>query len=248
MADADTNANARPAFYAAGPGRWRDWWTVLHPPYTAWHLSYTVLGATLAPHTDAVRLVATLLAFFLAVGISAHAFDELRGHPLRTRLPDGLLWTVAVLSLAGAVAIGIAGIGRVGPGLLVFIAIGPLLVLAYNLEPFGGRLHSDITFAAAWGSFPVLTAYYAQAESLGVAAIVGAAAAFATSYAQRALSTPARELRRKVDEVEGTVRLADGTVRTIDRRTLLHPLEQALKSLSWGMVALAVALAVARLG
>jgi hypothetical protein len=248
MADTNANADARPAFYAAGPGRWRDWWTVLHPPYTAWHLSYAVLGATLAPHTDGVRLVATLLAFFLAVGVSAHVFDELRGHPLRTQLPDRLLWIVAVTSLAGAVAIGVAGIPRVGLGLLVFIAIGPLLVLAYNLEPFGGRLHSDITFAAAWGSFPVLTAYYAQAESLGVAAIVGAASAFATSYAQRALSTPARRLRRRADEVEGTVRFADGSVTTLDRRVLLHPLERALKSLSWGMVALAVALAVARLG
>ncbi len=30
--------SAVPAFYAAGTGGWRDWWTLLHPPYTAWHL------------------------------------------------------------------------------------------------------------------------------------------------------------------------------------------------------------------
>lgn len=243
MSEPDT----RPAFYAARQGRWRDWWTVLHPPYTAWHLSYVVLGAALAPRTDGVRLVATLLAFFLAVGISAHAFDELHGHPLRTRLSDPALWVAAVTGLVGAVALGVAGVGRVGPGLLVFIAVGPLLVLAYNLEPFGGRLHSDITFAAAWGAFPVLTAYYAQAESLAVEAVAGAGAAFAISYAQRALSTPARALRRRVDHVEGVVHMGDGTERTIDRPVLLEPLERALRALSWGMVALAVALTLARL-
>ena len=35
----------RPAFYALAPGGWRDWWTLLHPPYTMWHLSYVALGA-----------------------------------------------------------------------------------------------------------------------------------------------------------------------------------------------------------
>jgi hypothetical protein len=243
-ADPDT----RPAFYAARQGRWRDWWTILHPPYTAWHLSYVVLGAALAPVVDGVRLLATLLAFFLAVGIGAHALDELHGHPLRTAVSDGVLWAVSVASLAGAVALGLAGVARVGPGLLVFIALGPLLVLAYNLEPFGGRLHSDVTFAAAWGSFPVVTAFYAQAETLlRLEVVAGAAAAFAISYAQRALSTPARALRRRVDEVEGTVRFRDGTETALDRTALLRPLERALHAMSWGMVALAVALALARL-
>jgi len=53
----------RPAFYAARSGGWRDWWTLLHPPYTAWHLSYVVIGASLAPRVDTGRLVATLLAY-----------------------------------------------------------------------------------------------------------------------------------------------------------------------------------------
>jgi hypothetical protein len=239
--------DSRPAYYAFRPGGWRDWWTLLHPPYTAWHLSYAVLGATLAPEVDGARLVATVLAFFLAVGIGAHAFDELHGRPLRTQIPDAALWVAAVGGLVGAMALGIVGVARVGPGLLVFIALGPLLVLGYNLELFGGRLHTTSGFAAAWGAFPVLTAYYAQAERLDLVALAGAAAAFATSYAQRCLSTPARTLRRKVHHVEGTVEMADGSVRTIDAATLRQPLEQALKALSWGMVALAAALALARL-
>src|SRR5215471_8196694 len=104
----------RPAFYAARAGGWRDWWTILHPPYTAWHLSYVAIGAALAPHLDATRLAATLLAFFFAVGVSAHALDELSGRPLRTNISDRALKTAIVLGLAAAVALGIAGISRVG--------------------------------------------------------------------------------------------------------------------------------------
>jgi hypothetical protein len=237
----------RPAFYAATPGGWRDWWTLLHAPYTAWHLAYVVIGASLAPRTDAVRLIATVLAFFCAVGVAAHALDEVHGHPLRTAIPDLALWLAAAAGLLGAVALGLLGLARVGPGLLAFIVIGPLLVVGYNLEVFGGRLHSDVTFALAWGTFPVLTGYFAQAERLGLVALLGGVAAFALSYAQRALSTPARQLRRRVTRVEGTLAMDDGTVRDLSDRVLLEPLERALRALSLSMVALAAALAVARM-
>ena len=47
----------RPAFYALAPGGWRDWWTLLHPPYTLWHLSYVALGAAATVHElDRYRL------------------------------------------------------------------------------------------------------------------------------------------------------------------------------------------------
>jgi hypothetical protein len=240
-------AERRPAFYAARAGGWRDWWTILHPPYTAWHLSYVVIGACLAPHTDATRLLATLLAFFFAVGVAAHALDELHGHPLRTRIPDRALWLAAGAGLAAAVALGVAGVPRIGLGLLAFIVAGPILVAGYNLELFGGRLHSDAGFAFSWGAFPALTGYFAQAERLDLVAVLVAVGAFGLSYAQRSLSTPARLLRRRVTGIEGALTLEDGTVRRLDERVLLAPLEQALHALSWSMVALAVALAVARL-
>ncbi len=151
-----------PAYYAVRPGRWRDWWTLLHPPYTAWHLSYVVIGAVLAPVVLVSRLVATLLAFFLAVGLAAHALDELRGRPLRTSIPSPVLVATAAVGLAGAVALGVAGVIVVGWALVPFLVVGPVVVLAYNLELFGGALHNDLTFATAWGGFPVLTAYVAE--------------------------------------------------------------------------------------
>jgi len=241
-------ARARPpAFYATRPGGWRDWWNLLHVPYTAWHLSYVVIGASLASHVDLTRLVATLLAFFFAVGVAAHALDELRGRPLRTRIPSALLVAVSCVALGGAVALGIAGLSRVGWPLVPFLVIGPVLVVAYNLEWFGGLIHNDVGFAAAWGAFPVLTAYVAQTGRLSVSAGLGAVAAIALSSAQRQLSTPARLVRRRATLIEGRLTLDDGTSTPIDEQTLLAPLESALQALSWAVVLLAASLAVARL-
>ncbi len=76
----------RPAFYAVGGGRLADAVTLLHPPYTLWHLSYFAIGAALAPHVYVDRLLWGLAAFALAVGVCAHALDELHDRPLGTRL------------------------------------------------------------------------------------------------------------------------------------------------------------------
>jgi hypothetical protein len=237
-----------PAYYAAKPGGWRrDVVALLHPPYTAWHLSYVLIGAGLAPHVDLVRLVATVVAFFFAVGISAHALDELRGRPLRTEIPSAALWTAAVAGLVAAVALGAAGMTVIGIGLLPFIAAGVLFVFAYNLELLGGRLHGDFWFALSWGAFPVLTAYFAQTATLSVGAVAAAGAAYAISYGQRALSTPARTLRRKTRSVSGTLTLQDGTQTELDEPALLRPLELALRAFSWGVVLLGLGLVAAKL-
>lgn len=243
MAERET----RPAFYAARGGGWRDWWTLLHPPYTAWHLSYVVIGACLAPRVDPARVVATVLAFFLAVGVAAHALDELHGRPLRTAIPRGALLAATAIGLAGACGLGAAGVVRVGIVLVPFIAAGPLLVVAYNAELFGGAVHTDAGFALAWGAFPVVTAYVAQTSGLAVAPIVVAIGAFALSFAQRSLSTPARTLRRRAEQVTGSIILTDGSSCPVDAGLLLAPLERALRALSWGVVSLAAGLALARL-
>ena len=238
----------RPAYYAKRSGGWRDWWTLLHPPYTAWHLSYVVIGASLAPRVNATKLIATLIAFFCAVGLAAHALDELKGRPLRTSIPSPVLAAVAVIGLVVAVGLGAVGVVKVGWELIPFIVVGPLLVVAYNAEMFGGLIHTDIGFAVAWGAFPVLTAYVAQDRGLALAPVLAAVGAAAFAAAQRSLSTPARKIRRKVVRVEGSVELADGTTERVDERYLMRPLENALRAMSWSIAFLAAALAVARLG
>jgi hypothetical protein len=237
-----------PAYYTGRAGGWRrDVWAVLHPPYTAWHLSYVLVGAGLAASVSLVRLIATLLAFFLAVGISAHALDELKGRPLGTELPGSVLRAAAMVGLLGAIGLGIAGIPQVGLGLVPFIAVGVVFVFAYNLELLGGRLHGDFWFALSWGAFPVLTAYFAQTGRLSIGAIAAAAGAYALSFGQRSLSTPARLLRRRSRSVTGTLTLNDGAEVRLDEAALLRPLEQALRAFSWGVVALGVGLVASRL-
>jgi hypothetical protein len=241
----------KPAFYAVRPGPLRDWWTVLHPPYTGWHLSYVVIGACLAPHVYLSRLLASVAAFFLAVGVAAHALDELHGRPLRTSIPKPALLAAVAGGLAGALALGIAGIAAAGIAtgwvLIPFMVAGPLLVVAYNAELLGGIVHTDLGFAAAWGAFPALTGYVAQAGGLSLAALLAGAGALALSAGQRRLSTPARMLRRHVDHAEGMITLRDGRTVPVTANLLLTPLEQSLEAISLAVILVAAALAVARL-
>ena len=243
----ETPRDLRPSYYAARPGKWRDMWSVLHPPYTAWHLSYVVIGASLAPHLHVMRLVETLCAFFLAVGIAAHVLDELRGRPLRTEIRSSTLVALAIIGLLGALGIGIYGITQVGWVLLPFMVVGPVLVVAYNFEVFGGALHNAATFAFAWGAFPVLTAYVAQSGRVSVGSFLAAGAAFLFSIAQRTLSMPARLIRRRATAIGGSVTLSSGKSIALDAAALLDPLEEALRAMSWAMVLLATSLAIARL-
>jgi hypothetical protein len=238
---------ARPAFYALAPGGWRDYVTLLHPPYTAWHLSYVVIGACLAPHLYEGRLAAALVAFFLAMGISAHALDELNGRPLQTTIPEGVLVGLTVVPLAIAVGIGIAGALAFNGWLLLFVAIGLALVPVYNLELFGGVIHNNAGFALAWGAFPLLTGYFACAGTITWTALLAAAYATLTSYVQRVLSTPVRHVRRRVASVSGTIELRDGTSEPVTRETLAAASERSLQALAAANVALAAALLVLRL-
>jgi hypothetical protein len=237
----------RPAFYALRSGGWRDLVTLLHPPYTAWHLSYVALGAAAAPHIYPSRLAAALAAFLLAVGISAHALDELNGRPLQTKLSRGTLIGLAVAGLIGAVAIGIAGIAIVSPLLVPLVLAGGLLVPAYNLELSNGRFHNDTWFALAWGGFPAFTGYFVNALTIRPAGLLVTGACCLVSVAQRELSTPVRRLRRSTTEITGQQHLQDGTVIELTRAGLSAPLEGALRALWLAMVLLAVGLVAVRL-
>ena len=182
-----------------------------------------MLGAAAAPTLNVGRLVATLAAFFLAVGISAHALDELNGRPLHTRLSRGTLIALAAVGLAGAVGIGIAGAIVVSPLLIALVLIGGALVPAYNLELVGGRFHTDLWFALAWGGFPAFTGYFAQTLSIAPAGVLVAAACCLLSAAQRRLSTPVRELRRRTTAVTGEQLLDDGSTVELTKATPRRP-------------------------
>jgi hypothetical protein len=238
--------STRPAFYALAPGGWRDYVTLLHPPYTLWHLSYVAIGAGLAPHFKSDVLGLALLAFFLGMGVGAHALDELNGRPLETRIGNTALGALAISSLAGAAAIGIVVALRTSLWLLAFVAAGTFIAVAYNLELFDGRVHGDPWFSLAWGAFPVLATYFAAAETIRVEAVLGAAFAALLSHAQRRLSTPVRLVRRRARAVTGDIELIDGTTIPITAETFTAESERALRALSAATVCIALALVLLR--
>jgi hypothetical protein len=247
VGDEGLSTQTRPAFYALATGGWRDYVTLLHPPYTAWHLSYVVIGGCLAPVTAWGRLAAVVVAFGLAVGLGAHSLDEIRGRPLRTRIPEPVLVALAAVSITAACAIGVAGAMAYEPWLALLVPVGLFLVLAYNLELAGGRFHSDLWFGLAWGGFPVICGYAAVAGEIRLAALLAALFAVLLSLAQRTLSSHVRFIRRRTVAVRGEIELRDGSVERVDGERITLPAETALRLLSAASVVLAAALVAFRI-
>jgi hypothetical protein len=242
------NTGKTPAFYALGAsGAWKDYVNLLHIPYTLWHLSYVVLGAALASTVHVDRLIGTVVAFFLAMGIGAHALDELNGRPLGTRIPKAVLIAMAVVSLTGALVMGtVAGLIAT-LWLFPFMAFGAFIAVAYNLGLWHDRFHSDYWFAFAWGAFPALTSYWIQSVNLTATVILLALACFTLSLAQRTLSTQVRTIRRRTLNVAGTMEMTDGSIVTLDSSSMILAAERALVMLSVTVVVLAASLLAYRL-
>jgi ubiquinone/menaquinone biosynthesis methyltransferase len=231
------------AFYALAPGSWRDYWTLLHPPYTVWHLSYVLLGAALAPMPDPKIVAGALLAFFLAVGVASHSFDEIQGRPLGTRIPSIVLLVLGSFGLVGGVLLGVIAASQLGPWFLAVVAVGAGFVIAYGLEiPI---VHSDIGFALAWGGFPVVASAVANGAPV-LATLVAAIGASLLSLAQRRLSTPVRRVRRKAEQVSGSVHYRDGTVEEIDAARLIGAPEAALRLIWLATLAISIGTLLAR--
>ena len=237
-----------PSFYALpGTRVWHDYLNLLHLPYTLWNSSIVVLGAAIAPVVHVDRLLGTLLAFFLAVGIAAHSLDELNGRPMGTRIPSRVLVFLAVVSLLGAVSLGIVAGVLGSPWIFAFVAFGGFIVVAYNLGLWNDRFHSDFWLAFAWGAFPVLTSYWMNALRFDFAVVLVAVACFLVTLVQRTLSTPVRTVRRRAVRVEGFIELADGERMVLDSRSLIAAPERALMLLAVTFVVLASGLLVFRL-
>ena len=238
-------AQSQPAFYARTGNLSGDLLALLHPPYTAWHLSYVIYGAALAPEFDWFRLFGTLVAFFFGTGVAAHALDEWHDRPLSTHLSDHALLALSAGGIATASLVTALGAFLLSPWVVVWATVGVLLMLGYTLE-WNRLLHSDLGFALAWGGFPVVVAYWAQTERFAVAPLLFAIAATLLSLAQRALSTPARYVRREVPGVSVVFEERD---RGEDwgRERLLATWELPLKLLAAAVVALAAGLLAMRI-
>jgi hypothetical protein len=234
------------AFYARQGSSRADFWTLLHPPYTAWNISYVVVGSTLAPTVNWLVLTIILASFFCGTGIAAHALDELNGHPLKTGFSDKSLKLMSTVSLFVAFILSTLASLLTTPWLLVFYGAGAFLVLAYNLEWWHGLIHTDLGFALSWGAFPVIVGYWSQTGHFSLAALVAASAATLLSLAQRSLSTQARFVRRKTSSGSALFHTADNHDIKWDRQKILSTWEKPLRLHSWSVILLAISLLVTK--
>jgi hypothetical protein len=231
----------RPAFYAPTGSLTGDVVSLLHVPYTLWHLSYVPIGAALAAELDWLVLGGTLAAFAVGLGVGAHALDEVKSRPLGTHISDRALWALGIGAMIVSMAVALVGAFVVSPLVLVWAIVGIFLAVGYALEwPF---LHSDLGFGLAWGAFPLLVGYWAQTETLSLPVVVMAVMACLLSLAQRSLSTPARFVRRRTAE---SVTVFDGD-RSWNRTELLQTWEKPLRLLTWTTITLAIGLLLTHL-
>jgi hypothetical protein len=229
------------AFYARTGSRSGDLWTLLHPPYTLWNVSYVAIGAALAPSMDWLRLLLTLAAFAAGTGVASHALDELNGRPLKTGFTDRELKLLGLAGFSGAMLPAALGAVIISPWVLALAAVGALLVMAYTMEWWNGLIHTDLGFALSWGGFPVLVGYWAQAETLAPQALLAAGGAVLLSMAQRSLSTPARFVRRRTAKAGVSFATQGGELRWTGSE-LLSTWERPLRLLAWTVALLALAL------
>jgi hypothetical protein len=214
---------------------------LLHPPYTLWHLSYVVIGISLAPIVYPPRSIATIVAFLLGLGIGAHALDETMGNPLQTKLSKANLYLIGFSSLAIAVGIGVYYSFTLSFLLLPIVFAETFFAICYNLEMFGKKLHASWVFSLSWGMIPLISGYFVNSLSITLPIILISIAAGMLTYIQRVLSTSARFVRRKLWQ-NGNL----SSVQLESSKELLVSSERVLKILNVSIVLLAIALALGR--
>ncbi len=182
-----------------GPLKFRIFIGLLFLPYTGMVLSYTVIGSMMADQIHWDRVGAILIIYFLALGIGAHALDAIGSKGIK---PWGTVFSIAqlrglaIVSLIVAYALGGYYIVLYTPLLGVIALLEGFFVLAYNLEWFTGRFHTDAWFAFSWGSLPVLAGYVLQTNHLSSAVLMVSAAMGLLSLVEIKASRPYKAMKR----------------------------------------------------
>ena len=227
------------------PGGWRDYWTLLHPPYTMWHLSYVVMGASLASGRQRPLARGDVDRVLPGDGHRRARAGRAARPAARHADPRRRVVGAGRVGLAGAVALGIDGAREVSPWIWAFIA------------PACSWCSPTTSSCSAGWSIPTCGSRWRGARSRSSRRpsrrrrasnrrpLALAAACAAISAAQRVLSTPVRRLRRRIATVEGTITSVDGDVELIDAGTLRSAPERALRWMSLAMPLLALADAAA---
>jgi len=221
-----------------GPERFRRLMGLLFLPYTGMVLSFSVVGAMLADVVHWDRVVATIIIYFLGLGIGAHALDAVGS---KERKPWGRvfsergLWVVALTSIAAAYGVAVYYMILFVPLLWIVAVLEGFFVFAYNLEWFGGKFHKDLWFAFSWGFLPVLTGYIMQTNEVSAAVLAIATAMGLFSLVEIKASRPYKGLKSRSGSLSQ------------DETALLERYETILKSISLGVLFLGVGMLIWRI-
>jgi len=193
---------AKPAWYfVRSSSKLGDLLNLMHLPYTGMVLAFIVIGAAAAPRAYPDRLVATLVAYFLGLGVGAHALDQLEpnGSHYAQSLTRRDLVLLGAVGMTGAVAIGAYYAATVAPLLALLILAGVFFALAYTLPTLvaGGLFHNNSSFAFAWGYLPYLTSYYVNSQTITPAVLLGGVPLALAAFAEITLSRSVRRARRQ---------------------------------------------------
>ncbi|MDE1853490.1 MAG: hypothetical protein KGI38_07065 [Thaumarchaeota archaeon] len=166
-------------------------------PYSLMNASYVLLGSLLATPVHFDRMAGMALVYLLAVGVSAHSLDALAPNkPWGNFLTRRQLLILAIAALVPALGLGLFYALAYAPLLLPLGVAEIFFLLAYNLELFGGKFHTDFWFAASWGFLPVLAGYAVQTDSLSLSSLAGGLFGFFTAFVEINASRPYKALKR----------------------------------------------------
>ena len=167
-------------------------------PYSLMNASYVLIGSLLASEVHYGRMLGMAVVYLLAVGVAAHALDAMGPNkPWGEFLSRKQLGWLAVAALVPALALGLYYAIEFAPLLFPLGVAELFFLLAYNLELFGGRFHTDFWFALSWGFLPVLAGFIVQTDSLSLISLAGGFFGFFTSFVEISASRPYKALKRQ---------------------------------------------------
>lgn len=242
------------AWYARSGSKVREFYTILHLPYTSMVLSYVLIGAMLSPTIHVDRVILTLVAYFLGLGFSAHALNELHAAHWTEALGKSELTVLFAVPLGGALVIGGYGVlelfalsSSILPSLILMavILLESFFLFAYNTDAFSGRFRSDLSFAFSWAALPTLLSYYVNTLTITTPALLVALAMAATAGIEINLSRWCKDLRRQSSLSE--LQFADGTHQKMSTIELTAKPERALKLIVVVVDVMAISLIAYRL-
>lgn len=201
----------RKAWYHLEGSKKAELWTILHLPYTLMCIAFLAVGFAIHKPVNWELFGAAILAYFLGLGLAAHAFDQLSltGSRYVKYLTRRELLAIGISSLITAIAIGVFYMVKYSLWHLIWlIPLQAIFAIGYPIgETFRGKLHNDISFSFSFGALPPLVGFYVNTGELSLVVLPFMVLCGLVAYIEILLSRQCRRLRKELRE--GIIRMGD---------------------------------------